>query len=324
MENTRDNAVQFKAGSTRGQRFVKSTCRLRDGALVLALAIAGLPWLAPAAPDTYFGWDTNTLPPAGPGSDNPGRLLSHPNADQAAARFLSRLVGVATETFEGLADRSTPTSLAFGQDTATLAGSPVIYNVPENTYAGTFPISGNQFLLLLANSASFFQIDFDTPQAAFGFYATDIELARLNVTLVTAGGQQTSLAVPTPVGEQPTGSVFFFGAIHTDFPFKSVKFAREGTAQDGFGFDNLTIGRLEQVHPEPASLAVSLASGVTPRIELTGTPGATYRIDYAVSLSTANWTPLTTNLLSASPFVFVDTEPVTTQSRRFYRAVAVE
>ena len=130
--------------------------------------------------------------------------------------------------------------------------------------------------------------------------------------------------MPTPAGEQPSGSVFFFAVIHTDFPFKSVKFSREGAAQDGFGFDNLTIGRLEQIHPEPALLAVSLPSGANPRLELTGTPGATYRIDYAMSLPTASWTPLTTNLLPASPFVFVDTEPVSAQSRRFYRAVTIE
>lgn len=324
MQNGRRDSAPFTVCSTATPHAPKSSRGFRKAALALVIGITCLPLLTQAAPNTYFGWDTNMLPPAGPGDDNPTRLTNHPNADLAAARFLSRLVGVATETFESFADQSNPTSLTFGPDTATLTGSPVVYNVPTNTYAGTFPISGDQFLLLLANSPSFFRIDFNTAQAAFGFYATDIEVARLGVALVTADGQRTSLTVPAPAGEQPSGSVFFFGVIDTDSPFTTVEFAREGTSLDGFGFDNLTIGRPEQVQPEPAFLAISLTNGLAARIELTGTPGATYRIDCAVSLPPTNWTALTTNLLPASPFVFVHSEPVTSHSHRFYRAIAVE
>ncbi|MDH7504276.1 MAG: hypothetical protein QHJ82_16385 [Verrucomicrobiota bacterium] len=288
--------------------------------LTTLLGIVCIPLLIHATPDTYFGQDLNTLPPVGPGSDNPTRLTNHPNADLAAGRFLSRLEGVATETFESFADRSTPASITFGPDTATLIGTPTVYNVPTNTYAGTFPISGDQFLMLLANTPSFFRIDFSTPQAAFGFYATDVEVAQLRISLVTSNGQRTDLTVPTLPEGQPSGSVLFFGVIDTQAPFITVEFARVGPSIDGFGFDNMTIGRLEQVHPEPASLGIGLYAG----LDVTGTPGATYRIEYALSLPSTNWTALTNIVLPLSPYFFVDRDSVTNHGRRFYRAITIE
>lgn len=259
--------------------------------LAAVLAAFALTSLSHAAPTTFFGQDLNTLPPAGPGSDNPTRLTVHPEADEAANRFLSRLVGVATEPFESFPDQSSPAMLTFGPDTATLTGGPVVYNVPTNTFHGTFPTSGDQFLQLMAESSSFFRIDFSTPQAAFGFYATDVEVAQLRITLVATNGQRTDLTVPTFSAEHPTvptGSVLFFGVIDTVAPFVTVEFARVGTSNDGFGFDDMTIGRVSQVGPPRLDIRVS-------EVELSwaSLTNETYRVDYRSDLTTNSWTPLT-------------------------------
>jgi hypothetical protein len=276
-----------------------------------------------ATPDTYFGQDLNRLPPAGPGADNPSRLTDHPHSDFAEKRFLSRLTGVNTETFESFVDQSSPSSLTFGTDVATLTGSPLIYNVPTDTSYGTFPISGNRFLVLDANSSSFFRIDFNSPQAAFGFYATDIEVAQLKISLVASSGGRTELTLPTFSAENPTlptGSVLFFGVIDTESPFVTVEFNRIGFSGDGFGFDNMTIGRLTQVHPEPATLELGIYAG----LNIYGTTGALYRIEYTGSPTSTNWTALTNITLPTSPYFYVDRGSVTNYGRRFYRAVTVE
>jgi hypothetical protein len=288
--------------------------------LMTMLGIVCMPQLIHATPDTYFGQDLNTLPAVGPGPDDPTRLTIHPNADLAASRFLSRLEGIATEMFDSIPAGSTPASLAFGPDTATFTGSPSVYNVPENTFAGTFPISGDQFLMLLANSPSFFRIDFSTAQAAFGFYATDVEVAQLKVSLVTSSGQRTDLTVPTLPEGQPTGSALFFGVIDTQAPFVTVEFSRVGPSIDGFGFDNMTIGRLEQVHPEPPSAEIAMYPG----IQITGTVGTTYRIEYTLDLATPNWNTLAQIALPTSPYIYFDPLPVNQTPRRFYRVSAVE
>jgi hypothetical protein len=292
--------------------------------LAAVLAALALRSLSHAAPTTFFGQDLNTLPPAGPGSDNPTRLTVHPEADEAANRFLSRLVGVATETFESFPDQSSPAMLTFGPDTATLTGGPVVYNVPTNTFNGTFPISGDQFLLLVAQSSSFFRINFSTPQAAFGFYATDVEVAQLRITLVATNGNRTELTVPTFSAENPTlptGSVLFFGVIDTEAPFVTVEFARIGASVDGFGFDNMTIGRVGQVGPPRLDIRVSeRLDGRVSEVELSwaSLTNETYRVDFRSDLTTIVWTPLTCTAGDGTTKRVYDLVPVGAL-RRFYR-----
>lgn len=57
-----------------------------------------------------------------------------------------------------------------------------------------------------------------------------------------------------------------------------------------------------------------------PVILLNGKIGDTYRIDWAPAVNPTNWTPLSTNVLSASPQLIVDTTSPRNNSR-FYRAV---
>jgi TolA-binding protein len=217
--------------------------------LALWTVICGGP--AQAAPVTFFGEDLNSTDNPNDNLDAPLRPASLPNADAARAAFLANLVGAITENFESFAvGATTPLTLTFGADTATLfgqAGTNQILAVPTGTFNGAFPTSGNQFLLQFGPSGSF-QIDFGSPQAAFGFYATDVADggAQLNLTFSHVDGSQTALNVPHAV-PSGTGSAFYFGVIIADNPFIRATFSNTNSATDGFGFDDMTIARAEQV-----------------------------------------------------------------------------
>ena len=75
--------------------------------------------------------------------------------------------------------------------------------------------------------------------------------------------------------------------------------------------------------PISAQLSIALV-GAQPTISLTGTTGATYRMEYALSLPATNWTSLTNILLPTASTVVSDAQPITGQSSRFYRAVIVD
>ena len=63
---------------------------------------------------------------------------------------------------------------------------------------------------------------------------------------------------------------------------------------------------------------INMYAGLT----LSGQIGSTYEIDYCNNLGTANWTPLTTFVMSNSPCLYFDTNSCWS-SQRFYRAVLV-
>jgi len=231
--------------------------------------------LAPvhASPLTFFGEDLNNTCCSVPNVDDPARLSTLPNSTAAQTAFLANLVGVSTQDFEGFADGASPNTLTFGSDTATLFGSPAVKRVETGTYNGTYPISGNQFLLQQVAPSNTFEITFSNPQAAFGFFATDIGDggAQLILTFTNAGGGTETIAVSNLAnGSSNSGSALYFGIIDTQNPFTKVTFTNTNSTQDGFGFDDMTIGRLEQVVtkvPEPGTLAllgiglVGLAAG---------------------------------------------------------------
>lgn len=215
---------------------------------VLAAASA-----ARAAPsETFFGEDVNT-------SDNPQTqteetvpLTVRPNADGARDRFLAKLTGVSTESFDALTDQTNPPlPLTFGADTATLTGAGNVLAVtPGATFSGVFPTSGtNVYFLFLTSGSSSFSVAFSSPQAAFGFYATDVGdgNSELVLTFHRPDGSTVDVTVPSTQGIR-TGSIFYFGVLDPDAPFDSVTFRNTGSG-DGFGFDDLTIGRASQFVP---------------------------------------------------------------------------
>lgn len=75
--------------------------------------------------------------------------------------------------------------------------------------------------------------------------------------------------------------------------------------------------------PVAATLSISL-SGTQPTLAITGTTGATYRLEFSSALPATNWTTLTNIVLPTSPLVLLDQQSITNQSSRFYRATLLE
>jgi hypothetical protein len=219
------------------------------------VALAALCASACAAPETFYGYD------AGLGNDV--RLPAHPVSDAARQAFLDRLdPGIVTETFEQIA--VTPPAYAlrninldFGSQTALLSGLGLVFDSPPPGTAnpingipsGVYPTSGNRGWL----SADDFELRFDQPQVALGFYGVDIGdfNGRLTLDLVHADQTTTHLLASSGVVNQG-GSVQFFGVLSIAQPFVAVRFGNSApSGYDGFVFDDLTIATASQLAPVP-------------------------------------------------------------------------
>ena len=218
--------------------------------VMVVLVTVGLVVPSPASVMEFFGEDLGPL----------DATSARPNSDAAMAEFQSYLVGVSTEDFESFANLTpAPIALTFGSDTATLSGSGEINNYYPVSSAGRFPTSGRQYW----HTSEDFQIDFSTPQAAFGFYGTDIGDFAGTLTLSLVGGGTVSLSVPHTVNA-PDASCLYYGVIATTAAetFTSVTFGVDQVGiTDHFGFDDMTIGRLDQVDPVPDMSATLLLLG---------------------------------------------------------------
>ena len=192
-----------------------------------------------AAPMTFFGYDQGL----GEGT----RLNTYTNATAASNNFLNHLIGVGTETFEGFASGSTPPlNLSFpGAGTATLNGSGA--SIAEVSGGGTngvgrYAISGSKYV---ETGDKGFTITFADPVAAFGFWGVDIGDFGGDLIIQTTNSSYT-----LNTKNNPGGSVLFWGIIDTDL-FTSVTFSNTAAGTDYFAFDNMTIGSLEQINPNP-------------------------------------------------------------------------
>lgn len=209
------------------------------------------------------------------------RLTSFPDASSAESNFLSNLVGVGTEDFEGFATgTSAPLNLTFpgstGNITATLSdGGGSIKSVPfgRTDGGGRYPTSGTKFWQVEAGGANNFKVDFDKAVAAFGFFGIDIGDFEGQLFLELSNGITESFTVPHKAGSDgsTSGSVLFFGIVAEDpsETFTSIKFLTTTGDEDIFAFDDFTIGDIQQIKPieppnsvpEPASIFGLLAFG---------------------------------------------------------------
>ncbi|GFE71206.1 PEP-CTERM sorting domain-containing protein [Chroococcus sp. FPU101] len=219
----------------------------------------------------YFGEDINGDPNV--------PLASFPNASDAEADFLSNLQGVGTEDFEGFsAGTGTPLNLTFpgstGNITATLSGGGgTIDSVPvgQTNGAGRYATSGTNFFEVDAGSSNNFEVTFDSPVAAFGFYGVDIGDFGGQLQLELTNGTTQTVTVPNTGGSNGStdGSVLFYGIVaeNSSQTFTSVSFLTTTGQGDIFAFDDFTVGDLDQVvppppgTPEPASMLGLLAVG---------------------------------------------------------------
>lgn len=228
--------------------------KLLAAAAFFAVAISGQ---SLAAPVTFFGEDINGPPNNDP---NPAPFT---NATAAQTLFFSNLTGVGTETFESYV--ATPPTLTFpSAGTASLSGNAVLSS--GNDGIGRYPFSGSQYLTLDTQS---FTVGFANPAgiAAFGFYATDVGDfgAHLTLTLTALDDTVTVLVIPNTTSDsgQISGSNFYFGFYDTFTTYKQIVFNSDAPSlgADIFGFDDLSVGALEQVTPTPLPAALPLFAG---------------------------------------------------------------
>ena len=170
-----------------------------------------------------------------------------------------------------------------------------------------------------------------SPERGYLVYTTDLtSSSHINEFTLAAG--PSPLAVFTAVG-------FLAPALVFDHTGNRMFFANSDSSQPGVRvFDASTAAPLTTdpvpmggppsdlallfegpFSVQPASLSVGLHAG----LQITGTTGATYRIEFVNQLGATNWMALTNLTLPASPHFWADPNSVTNQARRYYRAVAV-
>jgi hypothetical protein len=229
---TNDNDKEVKM--TKSLRMMVAIC------FVISLALVTPVLSVYAAATEYFGEDLN--------ASGTTRLASWPNAAAAEAEFLSNLSGVGTEDFESFTGGTTaPLSISFGAaGNATIYGNGEVYDVPSGMNVGRYPISGDKYW----EASTTFYIEFTEPIAAFGFYATDIGDFSGQVVVELVNGGNRTYTIPNTI-DGPNGSVLFYGIIEDDpgLQFTRVNFGNTAAGTDYFGFDDFTIGTLEQVMP---------------------------------------------------------------------------
>jgi len=230
---------------------------MRHKLLVLAIvALACSTFTLQAGTVTFFGEDVNYA------GDPTTATPTNSNAAQAA--FFANLTGVGTETFEEFSQYTyLPITVTFaGAGNATLTDpTGTSYINSGNDGAGRFPISGTNYLETGAGSG--FTITFSSPISAFGFYGTDVGDfgGALSLDMTKSGGGSVLLPVGNTIGSNgsTSGSVLYFGFYDLTNTYTSITFDNTGSGGvDIFGFDNFSIGSLQQVTPTPEPGTLSL------------------------------------------------------------------
>lgn len=213
-------------------------------ALIVAASLT--PAIGQAAPTTFIGENLN------PGGNVEGDPVD------ARQDFLSNLAGgVGTEDFEdfSLGD-SSPINLSFpgssGSLSATLQGGGTEIDSGNNGF-GRFPTSGNNLVETAGGGG--FEIDFADPISAFGFFGTDVGdfSGELILELTNAStGAVTEINVGNDTTSSADGALLFAGFVDSDASYSNIAFENTDTGTDVFGFDDMTIGDIDQVNEVPA------------------------------------------------------------------------
>lgn len=191
-----------------------------------------------AEPVTFFGEDIGL----GEGT----ALTSWDNSSTAQADFYSNLTGVTTETFEGMSRYDSIADFGGGL-TATLSGAGYVNTIYSGTNSsGRYPISGTNYW----EAGSSFTLSFSQAISAFGFYGVDIGDYNGQVLLGLSGGGSATVNIGNSM-HIAGGSVLYFGFYDLEDTYSSITFTNTAEGVDYLGFDDFTIGTIENVIPQP-------------------------------------------------------------------------
>lgn len=268
-----------------------------------------------ARPQTvFYGEDVSPRNPP-PVCTNQVPRRAVPNSLAAWASFTNHLTNVRVESFDGYPTWSRPTNIYFGTDIATLWGERQVWTLtnPAMTTNGAFPIFGTNMLVLFdPTTPDFFQLNFSSPQAAFGFFATDAESNQVRLKFFATNTLifQTNVPATTP---QCSGGAFFFGFINQNTPFTRVEFGSYPHPGEGIGFDDFTIATTNQISSPKLGIRVSEAE-----LSWASLTNQNYSLQYRSEITGSNWNVLECVPGNGTTNLYYDKIAVG-EARRFYR-----
>jgi N-acetylneuraminic acid mutarotase len=142
--------------------------------------------------------------------------------------------------------------------------------------------------------------------------------AAVNGIIYVVGGHSSTSALTTVEAYDPTTDTW---STMPSLPFQVWGASAAGVngtlyVMGGYNAGNATIGSVEAFTPATAITAIKLYAGLT----LAGPVGSTNEIDFKTDLAATNWTELTSLVLPASPYLFIDTNSPSS-ANKFYRVV---
>jgi hypothetical protein len=205
------------------------------GACSLA-AFASLP--APVSePKVFFGEDWEA-------ADG-----EFPVARAARAAFAGYLDAPALEDFEGARGRVLDLRLGgYGARVTGRARDSVSTTIPWTP--GRHATSERRYY---EHASDLVIVELDRPVEGVGLYAIDVGDAggSLRITVGGAGGWERSFPVPhrvVPRGDgRGEGAVLFFGVVAPGVEIERIELRNVGDPGDGFGYDDLIVGRLRRL-----------------------------------------------------------------------------
>lgn len=169
------------------------------------------------------------------------------------------------------------------------------------------------------------------PGRGFLAFTTDLTLSShlVEFSLLEGVGDvnlhtEVDFLAPVLVYDPPSDSLFFPSSgsvnpgIHVFEGATGQRLTNEVLPTPGPPHDMVLIGAAPEP-PDPASLEISLHPG----LQVTGSLGATYQVQYTEDVPNLNWQVLTNLTLRESPTFWCDSTAVAGQPRRFYRVVPV-
>jgi hypothetical protein len=168
---------------------------------------------------------------------------------------------------------------------------------------------------LPGSSGQFFVVTFNQPQAAFGFFGSDVEVNQLQLTLVSTAGERRNVTVPVTLPQGTAGN-FYFAVMDRADPFISVEFHNLGGSDDGFDLDDLTIATPQQVLPPTLAIRLSQVEICWDTVT-----NETYQLLYSTDLAQTNWLPLGGVITGNGLRYCTDDAIVPGNPQRYYKVV---